>query len=108
MSDLFDEIVSTFKSDPRTKVFASEELLIESVQEETNKKISTSQLRSIIYKYISGDMADKDEVVYDGAVAICGALARNCFSEDPEEDIDYEIDWLEQDDGSYIAEIRPN
>jgi len=108
MSDLFNGIVNEFKSEPRNKIFASEELLIESVEEETSKKIGTSELRKVIYKYLSGDMTDKDEVIYDGAVAVCGALARNCFSSDPEEDIDYEVDWLEQYDGSYIAAIHPN
>jgi len=46
--------------------------------------------------------------IYDGAVCACGSAARQCFRDDPEENIDYEIDWLEQDDGSIIAEVRPN
>ena len=108
MSDLLDEIVNEFKNDSRNKVFASEELLIEGVEEETGKKISVSELRKVIFKYLSAHMTDNDEIIYDGAVFICGALARNCFSLDPEADINFEIAWLKQDNESYIAEIRPN
>jgi len=49
--------------------------------------------------------------VLDGAVYACSVLARKCFGENPEDkdvDVDYQISWLENNDGSYVAEIRPN
>jgi len=108
MSDIFDKVVAEFKSDPRNKVFASSELLVKSASEEIGETVDLARLNEVIQKYLSGDMAGDDESIYDGAVAVCGSLARNCFGSDPDEDIDYEIDWLEQDDGSFLAEIRPN
>ena len=108
MSEIFDTLVAEFKSDPRNKVFAPSELLVESASEETGETVDLAKLNEVISKYLSGDMTEDDEVIYDGAVAICGSLARNCFGSDPDEDIDYVIDWLEQDDGSFIAEISPN
>lgn len=40
----------------------------------------------------------------------CSVLARKCFGVDPDdedEEVDYELSWLEADDGAVVAEIRP-
>ena len=70
--------------------------------------VSAAQIRKVIAAYLSGDMDGKLEAIYDGAVYACGLSAKHCFNDDPEDDIDYEIDWLEQSDGSFVAEVRPN
>lgn len=107
MIDLFNGIVEEFKADPRNKIFASEQLLIMSVTEETGKQINAVEFRKVINKFLAADMTDKDYEIYDGAVAVCGELARSCFGTDPDEDVDYEIEWWEDDDRSFSAVIRP-
>jgi hypothetical protein len=108
LTELIEKLVTEHKADPRNKIFISEEILLASATEETGKKVSADQLRKVISAYLNGDMDEKLEVIYDGAVYGCGLSARHCFNDDPEDDIDYEIDWQEQVDGSYIAEVRPN
>lgn len=108
MQNLIDQIVDEFKSNPRNKIFINEEILIASVKEETGDVINSNQLRSIIAKYINGDMNEAEQSLYDGAVYACGLTARRCFNEDPDDDLDYEIQWLEGDDGSYTAEVSPS
>ena len=47
----------------------------------------------------------------DAAIYACSVVAGMCFGDDPEdedEEVDYEISWLEEDGGEYTAEIRPN
>ena len=70
--------------------------------------VSAAQIRKVIAAYLSGNMDGKLEAIYDGAVYACSLSAKHCFNDDPEDDIDYEIDWLEQSDGSFVAEVRPN
>lgn len=108
LSSMMKALVDEYKADPRNKIFVSEEILVASASEETDKIIDSSQFREVISNYLSGDIDEEQESIYDGAVCACGSAARQCFGDDPEEDIDYEIDWLEQDDGSVIAEVRPN
>jgi hypothetical protein len=109
MIDLFNGIVEEFKADPRNKIFASEQLLIMSVKEETGKQINAVELRKVINKFLAADMTDKDYEIYDGAVAVCGELARSCFGADPSEgeDVDFQIEWCDDENGSFSAVIRP-
>lgn len=107
---LLSDIVDEFRTDPRNKVFAPESLLLMSVEEEAGVKLSSEQLRILIESYQSGSIQDDDLANYDGAVYVCGVLARLCFGDNPDdedEEIDYEISWIENGDGSYSAEIRP-
>lgn len=106
-NELADAIIAEFKSDPRNKVFVSFDTLLASACEETGKKIKGDKLSKVIDDYQTGDLDDKGEEIYDGAVAIIGYVARSCFGDDPDEDIDYEIDWIQEDDSTYTAEVRP-
>ena len=106
--ELIEKLASDFKADPRNKIFVDEEMLVASATEETGKKVSVAKLRKVIAAYLNGNMDDKLEAIYDGAVYACGLSARHCFNDDPDDDIDYEVDWQEQEDGSYIAEVRPS
>jgi len=107
---MFDQLMENFiieyRKSPRNKIYINEELLIASVEEETGEKISTKDLRKIIKKYIDGDLNEQQEQVYDAAVYSCGVAARSCLGNDPEEDIDYELDWISNSDDSYTAEVR--
>ena len=108
---LISLVARDFNEDPRDKVFANEQLLIASVLEEMDLKITATELRAVIQNYISGDMSDHEEMVYDAAVYACSTLARLCFSDNPEDEdseIDYEISWIMNEDGTYSAEIRPS
>ena len=108
LQDLVDKLAADFKADPRNKISVTEEMLIASATEETGGAVSAAQIRKVIAAYLSGDMDGKLEAIYDGAVYACGLSAKHCFNDDPEDDIDYEIDWREQSDGSFVAEVRPN
>lgn len=103
---LIENYIQEYRKTPRTKIFVDEQLLIASVFEETGKEVTIDQIRKIILEYIDGDLSEKQEVIYDGAVYACGVVARSCLGNDPEEDVDYEINWILNDDGSYIAEVR--
>lgn len=105
-NDMADKIIAEFKSDPRNKVFVGFETLLASAKEETSKKIKGEKLSTVINNYQTGDLDSDDEAIYDGAVAICGYVARNCFGDNPDDDIDYEIEWAEEDDGTYTAVVR--
>jgi hypothetical protein len=108
LQDLLANLASDFKADPRNKIFVTEEMLVASATEETGTKVSAARLRKVIAAYLSGDMDDEFQAIYDGAVYACGLAARHCFNDDPDDDIDYEVGWQEQEDGSYIAEVRPS
>jgi vancomycin resistance protein YoaR len=108
LDDLIEKMATEFKTDPRNSTFVSESMLLASVAEEVGKQISTVELREVIAAYLNGEMDETQEVIYDGAIYASGLAARHCFSDDPEDDIDYEIDWQEQNDGSYLAEVSPN
>ena len=108
LQELLANLVSDFKADPRNKIFVTEEMLVASATEETGTKVSAARLRKVIAAYLSGDMDDEFQAIYDGAVYACGLAARHCFNDDPDDGIDYEVDWQEQEDGSYIAEVRPS
>ena len=114
MSDfegLIEKVVKEFRSDPRNKVFAPQELLIASALEELGKEISFDELKSLVDDYESGSLDEDQEEIYDGIVYCCAELARKCFGEEPDdedEEVDYEISWIENGDGSIAAEIRPD
>ena len=104
---LVDALAAEYKKDPRNKIFVTEEILLSSVAEEIGEAITLEQLREVISAFLSGDMDENLESIYDAAVYSCSLSAQHCFNDDPEDEIDYEIDWLENDDGAYVAEIRP-
>lgn len=106
-NDLADKIIAEFRADPRNKVFVTFETLLASAHEETGKKIKGDELVKTIDDYQSGALDDGGEAIYDGAVAIIGYVARGCFGDDPDEDIDYEVDWILEDDSTYTAAVRP-
>jgi hypothetical protein len=105
---LVDEIISDFKESPRNKVFVPIAVLCESASEELGKKVSVDKLTKVISDYIAGNLSEKNEAYYDGAVAVCGEVARRCFGDGPDDDVDYEISWIENDDDTFSAEIRPS
>ena len=110
VDQLVEGIVAEFRADPRNKVFAQESVLIASAQEETGEKISTEELHELIEGHQNGSLDDDDLEKFDGAVYVCGVLARLCFGENPDdedEEVDYDVSWIENDDGTYSAEIRP-
>lgn len=112
-AEKIDKIIDAFKADPRTKVCIDEDTLLASAIEESGNEISIEQLRQVIKNFLSGEMEDDDYPNYDGAVYACAVAANHCFG-DPEEheddddySVDYEIEWIENDDGSFVAEVRP-
>jgi hypothetical protein len=112
MKDMFeisDLIANDYKKDPRNKTYATEELILASILEETGELISAASLHGLIDQYQSGELSSIDEEKYDAASYRCGVLARKCFAEDPEDEdaeVDYEIFWLVNDDNSISAEIQ--
>jgi hypothetical protein len=111
MEKELDEIAEEFKSDPRNKVFASQDLLLKSVFEETGRNITAEDLSRVIQDIENGDMNTGAEEVYDALTYCCGVLAKKCFSNNPEdedEEVDFEVTFLEGNSGIISAEIRPN
>jgi hypothetical protein len=108
LNALVEKLTAEYKANPRNKIFVNEEMLIASATEETGSEVTAEELRDVVAAFLSGDMDGSQESIYDGAVYACGLSARHCFNDDPEDDIDYEIDWHEQTDGSYVAEVRPS
>lgn len=112
-AELIDKIIDEYKADPRNKVFIDENTLLASAIEETGNDISVDQLRKAIKNFLSGEMEDDDYSIYDGAIYACGVASNNCFGDPSEHEddddysVDYEIDWIENDNGSFCAEIRP-
>ena len=100
--------VQDFHKDPRNKLFVDSQLLLESARVETGKKLSAAALRSTIRKYLEGEASEKDLAIYDGAVAVCGELARRCFGSSADEDVEYGIEWIEDDSGCFTAQVRTN
>ena len=110
LDEMVKPLVSDFKSDKRNKVFVPENILITSILEENGKEIDLEELRQIIKKYLDGELDSESQDIYDAAIYSCSLVARLCFADDPEDEdaeVDYEISWLEDDNGSYSAEIRP-
>lgn len=113
-ADLIDKIIDEYKADPRNKIFIDENTLLASAMEETGSEITLEKLRSVISEFLSGEIDVDDYPIYDGAVYACSVASNNCFGnpEEHEDDddycVDYEVDWIENDDGSFVAEIRPS
>ena len=113
-AELIDKIIDDYKADPRNKVFIDEGTLLAAANEETGNGISVDQLRNAIKNFLSGEMEDDDYSIYDGAIYACAVASNNCFGDPAEHEddddysVDYEIDWIENDDGSFTAEIRPS
>jgi len=86
MKDMFeiaDLIANDYKKDPRNKTYATEELILASILEETGELILAASLHGLIDQYQSGELSSIDEEKYDAASYGCGVLARKCFAEDP-------------------------
>jgi len=79
---LVKDIVTEFRADPRNKVFASESLLLASVEEGTGEKISSEQLRALVEGHQSGSLDGDDLEILDRAVYVCDVLASCKFSSD--------------------------
>ena len=112
-AELIDKIIDDYKADPRNKVFIDENTLLAAASEETGYDISAEQLRNTIKNFLSGEMEDDDYSIYDGAIYACAVASNNCFGDPAEHEddddysVDYEINWIENNDGSFTAEIRP-
>ena len=106
LADAITNVVREFKADPRNKVSIEEDLLIISASEETGEKVTASALRKAIAAYLKGKSNDKQMALYDGATYVCGMAARLCFGDNPDEDIDYEVDWSTQSNGALVAVVR--
>jgi len=107
-----EKIIKDYKTDPRNKIFIDEETLLAAAIEETGDKVTAPELRSVIGRFIDGEMEDDDYSVYDGATYACATVANICFA-DPsrqgeDDSVDYQLEWIENTDGSYCAEIRPD
>jgi len=113
LSNLIDEIIAAYRINPRNKIFIDEKILLASAIEESGSQISINQLRMAIAKFISGEMSVDESSIYDGAIYACSTVAKNCFRDfekDERDDpscVDYEINWIENKDRSFLAEIRP-
>jgi hypothetical protein len=112
-AELIDKIIDDYKADPRNKIFIDELTLLAAATEETGNVVTDGQLRSVIRNYLSGEMDGDDYSIYDGAIYACAVASNNCFGDpaanedDDDYSVDYEIDWIENSDGSFSAEIRP-
>lgn len=108
VSSHVETIVGEIKKDPRNRAFVEFAALLESANEENGKNIKPDKLKKVIQGYIAGNLKPADEAIYDDAVVICGAVARGCWGKNEDDDLDYEISWIETDDDVYSAELRPN
>lgn len=106
-SSAYQQLVNQYLEEPRNKIHVNIQLLTLSAIIESGSAHEQSEINGIIEKYLNGDLNDDETDIYDGAVAVCGSLARECFGGDPDEDVDYEITWLEDASSSYYAEVRP-
>jgi hypothetical protein len=111
-ADLIDKVIDDFKADPRNKIAIDEDTLLASSIEETGYPITRDQLRASISNFLSNNMDGDDYSVYDGAIYACSVAANHCFG-DPvayEDDdyysVDYQLNWIQNSDGSFTAEIR--
>ena len=113
-AELIDKIITDYKADPRNKIFIDEATLLAAATEESGNEVSDIQLRSSIRNFLSGEMDGDDYSIYDGATYACAVASNKCFGDptanenDDDYSVDYEIDWIENSDGSFCAEIRPS
>lgn len=109
---LIDAVIDDFKANPRNKILLKEDVLLSSAIEESGLPVTASNLRSSIRNYIYNEQDGDDVLVYDSAVYACSVAANHCFGDQDqidEEDysVSYEINWIENEDGTICAEIRP-
>jgi hypothetical protein len=113
LSQLIEKIVIDYKTEPRNKIFIDELTLLAAAAEETGNDVSDAQLRLVIRNFLSGEMDGDDYSIYDGAIYACAVVSNKCFGDpeanedDDDYSVDYEINWIENNDGSFCAEIRP-
>ena len=112
-AELIDKVIDDYKADPRNKIFIDESVLLSAAIEETGNPVTVDQLRSVISNFLSGEMDGDDYSIYDGAIYACAVAANNCFGDpvanedDDDYSVDYELNWIDNSDGSFSAEIRP-
>lgn len=113
-ADLIDKIIDDFKADPRNKITIDEDTLLASSAEETGYPITRGQLRASIVNFLSSNMDGDDYSVYDGAIHACSVAANHCFGDpvayedDDQFSVDYQLSWIQNSDGSFMAEIKPS
>jgi hypothetical protein len=113
LTKLIEKIIVDYKTDPRNKIFIDEDTLLAAATEETGKEVSDVELRSVIRNFLSGEMDGDDYSIYDGAIYACAVASNECFGDpeanenDDDYSVDYEINWIENSDGSFCAEVRP-
>jgi hypothetical protein len=113
-ADLIDKIIDDYKVNPKNKIIIDENTLLASSIEETGKLISRDQLRTTIANFLSNSMDGDDYSIYDGAIYACSVAANHCFGDPVEYEADdyysadYQLDWIQSNDGSFAAEIRPS
>jgi hypothetical protein len=113
-ADLIDKIIDDYKSVPRNKILIDEDTLLASSIEETGNLISRDQLRTTIANFLSNSMDGDDYSIYDGAIYACSVAANHCFGDPVEYEADdyysadYQLEWIQNSDGSFAAEIRPS
>ena len=109
--ELAQKIIDEYRSDPRNKVFVPEEVMLASVQEEAEKSIEPEALREIIQAQQNGTSTDEQIELFDAATYSCSYIAHACFAENPDdedEEVDYQISFIERDSGEFVAEVRPS
>lgn len=105
VSEMVDRAVADFKNDPRNKVFVEWNLLLASATEERGEHVDGNGLREALARFLGGDYSGDDQDLYDAAVAACGEVARGCFGNSPDEEVDYTVTLLENEEG-FVAEVR--
>jgi len=102
-----NDLVSYFKKDPRNKVHVGDDILLLSVKKQQGLEMTGVQLAELVLGYISGKLDDAQMEIYDAATAVFGEVANRCFGEDDgEDDIDFQVEWADDDDGHIFAIIR--
>ena len=111
-ADLIDEVIEQYLLNPRNKLYLSEDVLLASAIEESGVEVTARNLRESIRNYIKDEQDGDDYLIYESAIYACSVAANHCFGDQEsldEEDysVSYEINWIEDDDGSFCAEVRP-
>jgi len=102
LEDHVNYLVTNFKKDPRNKVHVGEDILLLSLKKQQGLEITGIELAELVLGYISGKLDDAQIEIYDAATAVLYEVANCCFGEDDgEDDIDFQIDWADDDDGMF-------
>lgn len=111
MYELIDEVSALFHDDPKNKAFASEQIMLASIKEEAGEEIDADEFHKLIQSYDSGTLNEQDQDLFDAAMYACSLIAKACFADDPEdedEEVDYSVSFIENEDNTVSAEIRPD